>query len=882
MPKEQKTHGILSIWDLNTNDIVWEKQQFGGFRDLEVNPTERAFIACDNNHNISEYDFETGKILRQFGVQTVINDVAIVEDRNEMLIAGENGVVKIWNLDEGILTGKIDTKISGRITSLAYSPERKRLVTAHDSIIRFWRYNTLQHEFQALNTFNVPNSSVKQIAFIAGVTDIVLTRTRSYSTVDEEELFKLYNGGVVPEMASYYNDSSYIEIWNPLRAKCIASFEKTSSSQLAISTNPENNLLAFASTSDKITQLDLSSPDYSGSITISNTLPRDTKKIAQKASANVAGILPLNFNKNKRKATPATALAYGNSTSLLAHATTNGLVQIWDTKKKAIIISKQFENNINSLTFSYGDSLVAISYGNSAQLIDVYSGEVKNIFVGDLEVQKALFTRDNEKLLTIEKNGVIKLWSLTTSSWQAKFININDDDYISITDSLYYRSSLHGVDGLSVTYKNKSYPIEQFSLRYNRPDVVLQKLNCNTSLIKVHKKLHKHRLQRLNYDEGLIGNQFHIPEIEIADRKILRTEVRSRKFTLKLNSDDTEFDLDRINLYVNDVPVYGRNGISLSNFNSSSNTRKVQINLRSGENIIRAEVVNKKGAFSMPQIFHVTSTLEERKANCYVFTFGCDKFVDDKYNMTNKNSELNSLHNFFKENVSVNQKKNATYFNGKLTEKSFAEVSKILKLTQPTDKVIFIIGGHILMDKNLDYYLATTRTNFKKPEIGSVPFTKFADLLNKIPAMNRYVFIDGVSSQYVTDKEMSKITTQAAEQNLQLNRFENAADSTLAIDFNATKQLMQGYFEQFRVNTGAFIVANISGAEIYRKKDKITQGIFSEIILGSFRYKPKHYKTPTYFELLEIMRKKTEREYFEILSPFHKTERITIDTKYWQ
>ena len=63
-----------------------------------------------------------------------------------------------------------------------------------------------------------------------------------------------------------------------------------------------------------------------------------------------------------------------------------------------------------------------------------------------------------------------------------------------------------------------TFPFEQFDLRLNRPDKVLEALgSTDVQLIKSYRRLHEKRLEKMGFTEAKLGDDFQLPEIAIQD-----------------------------------------------------------------------------------------------------------------------------------------------------------------------------------------------------------------------------------------------------------------------------------------------------------------------------------------------------------------------------
>ena len=62
----------------------------------------------------------------------------------------------------------------------------------------------------------------------------------------------------------------------------------------------------------------------------------------------------------------------------------------------------------------------------------------------------------------------------------------------------------------------KYYPSEQFDLKYNRPDIILDRLGyADSALVSAYHQAYQKRLKKMGFTEEMLEDDFHLPEIEI-------------------------------------------------------------------------------------------------------------------------------------------------------------------------------------------------------------------------------------------------------------------------------------------------------------------------------------------------------------------------------
>ena len=68
---------------------------------------------------------------------------------------------------------------------------------------------------------------------------------------------------------------------------------------------------------------------------------------------------------------------------------------------------------------------------------------------------------------------------------------------------------------------------------------------------------------------------------------------------------DSKYLLDRLNVYVNDVPIYRVKGIDLRKKNVSTHEQNITLKLSNGKNKIQVSVLNQQRAESLKETFEI-------------------------------------------------------------------------------------------------------------------------------------------------------------------------------------------------------------------------------------------------------------------------------------
>ena len=136
---------------------------------------------------------------------------------------------------------------------------------------------------------------------------------------------------------------------------------------------------------------------------------------------------------------------------------------------------------------------------------NLFSGTVqKSIRVQPDQITNISINSDNNVGITFKSGQFILL--NPESGKEEILLVANGDNYIFKTGKNFYKVSKEGRDLVTFRIGNNAYPFEQFDAVFNRPDKVLQQLNCSDQdLIALYEKAYQKRIKKL----GFKTNQQH-------------------------------------------------------------------------------------------------------------------------------------------------------------------------------------------------------------------------------------------------------------------------------------------------------------------------------------------------------------------------------------
>ena len=467
--------------------------------------------------------------------------------------------------------------------------------------------------------------------------------------------------------------------------------------------------------------------------------------------------------------------------------------------------------------------------------------EVRAITGHDNIVQYAEFSPDGRYLVSCSDDNTSKLWDFATGKELVTLVVVDENDYVIFTPENYYTASKNAFRGVSFRKGIQAFPFDQFDLRLNRPDKVLENLpNSSPTLIEAYLNAYRKRLKKMNFTEDMLSNDLALPQITIrrADESLSTAE---RQYTFSVAARDAKQLLDRINIWVNDVPVYGSKGIDLRSKNLRDVSQQVELTLSPGRNKIQVSVLNQGGMESLKETFELNYTGAQEQPDLYIIAVGVSLYDNEKFNLKYAAKDARDLESLLAgQQNRYRQVHSYKFLDGDATRENIVGMRNILVNTRVDDEVIFFIAGHGMLDADLNYFFATTDIDFANPVVRGLPYDELEGLLDGIPARKKLLLMDTCHSGEVDKEETVLVAApEAGSENVTTRSFRGAVllSSRKKVGLKNSFQLMQELFANLNRGSGAQVISAAGGAEYAWEGQGVTNGVFTHSVVKGIREK---------------------------------------------
>ena len=801
------------IYDKKNGKQIYNlKGHTGKINSLCFNAEGNILVSAGEDRTIIFWDIKKANVINSLlGTGVRITNINFSNDGNSLIIGKEDGQIILWNIDK-------KTKIAR-----SYIPETKKIQFKNSQLINsiiYTVYSTKKHE--KYSTWDLNQNIIKE------------------SRYNKEDKIFISDTSLI-----FYNTPSHKKYLKFGKLFCYNSNQftkKINSNFVKIYALP-NDIENSYKQKWKVKNL-YSSKD--GNIILLNSQIKKTKQ-------NTCFVLDIEnrktlFETNKNNIN-YTKIAISPQNKYLYLVTDNNFLEIWNLQTKEKIDSSKIQQPISwSLDEQY---ITYVSPNNFSEICikNILTHKILKIdtkhtdLISDIE-----FNPKYNYLATASYDGLIKFWNIETGELIMSLATFGNSDFMYVDANNNYYISKKASKAIAFSANEQAMPFEQFDIKFNRPDIIFSNFeNIDTSYIQLYNLAYKKRLQKMGFTEEMLSSEWHIPEIEILNAKELTLETNNNEISIQIHAWDTKNTLNRINIWINNVPIFGVRGISLKKQKINDYNKTIKFHLSTGENKIQISALNNGGAESYKQTIYINYTPKiKTKPDLYVYAVGVSEYWDTTYNLNYAAKDALDFANLFVNNK--NEKYENIYvktiLNKEATRNNILDIRGELEKTKVDDQVIFFYAGHGILDDKLYYYLTTHRLYLMDIWETTIRYDELEALFDSIPARQKLILIDACHSGEVDEDEYyANMKNKKSEFSRGIVTFSeqsrNAFENTNNIGVQNSFSMMKILFSDLRRGNGAIVISSAGGGEfafegfmiVSGKKIKINNGVFTYSLL---------------------------------------------------
>jgi len=352
--------------------------------------------------------------------------------------------------------------------------------------------------------------------------------------------------------------------------------------------------------------------------------------------------------------------------------------------------------------------------------------------------------------------------------------------------------------------------------------------------------------------EEMLKPDFHLPELQIVG-DVPATTAKDQ-LDLQIKATDDKYPLDRLRVYVNNVPINGRDGELLRDQKTQSLEKTISIKLAAGRNKIQVSVLNSAGAESLYSNAEVNCTAERPKPKLYAVALGVSQYDRPEWCLKYAAKDATDLIN------KINEKAGSSYSEVKpllltdkdVTKESTAKIKEFLSGATIDDTVLIFMAGHGILDDKYDYYFGTTDIDPAKPSERGMPYEAIDNILAVVPSLKKALLMDTCHAGELDDDEKKELAasdgsaTPAAVPSAATNSSTLAGKvamrsiGTRGMSVKAVQgakgksdwyEKLQDMFVDLRRGSGATVISSSQGAEYAFESSEQSNGLFTYALM---------------------------------------------------
>ena len=429
------------------------------------------------------------------------------------------------------------------------------------------------------------------------------------------------------------------------------------------------------------------------------------------------------------------------------------------------------------------------------------------------------------------KTGEFILYNPTSGDEVATFIGEGENTIIK-TKGNFYRVNKEGFDLVSFRVGRKAYPFEQFDAYFNRPDIILEALNCDDEeYIQLYKNAYTRRLDKLGVSAEK-PNFSALPKLNITNRSSIPLSTKGSYLELDLKGDGNGEIIEHLRIEINNVPV------ETVNINSADFETKQSIELISGHNQVGIIAVSKSGKESLLESVDITSARDD-KPTLYIVAVGTSTYKDKRFNLNYAAKDATDFVQLYTSNNNKYEEvKSFTLTNAQVKLEAFSGIKEFLKDAKRNDEIIFYIAGHGVLDNNYDYYYGTHDMDFLAPQKRGLAYSSLEEYLKGITTARKLLIMDTCHSGEV---EADEVEEDHSEEDV---AFEDVSFRSVGPKLKETGntkaspgKMARLLFADIRKGTGATVISSAGGVEFAMEGADWKNGLFTYCLLNGLTNK---------------------------------------------
>ncbi len=439
-------------------------------------------------------------------------------------------------------------------------------------------------------------------------------------------------------------------------------------------------------------------------------------------------------------------------------------------------------------------------------------------------------THSGKFLISSDAQGSIAFWDPSSEKLLATGYSFDHGkNYLIITPDNYYKGSKGAFGAVHFARGMDIFPLEQFDLKFNRPDIVMKRLGAPESKTEPYRKAWLKRLRKMGYKEETLSDELHAPELTIAGESDIEPVTADRFISLDITAKDTKYLLKKFFINLNGVPLLGKNGRDISAKRSKSYHSVEKVELCEGINTIEIFAINDAGAESYRKTLEILcEPAEKRQRKLFVTCVGVSKYARQDFNLEYAAKDADDISSLMKNGTGFSAVETFVLTDEAFSPASLKEIREFFSKAGRDDTVVLFYAGHGLLDSDLNYFLSHYSIDFENPASNGIAYEDFENLLEGVKAVKRLCLIDACHSGEIDKEDYLAENVMTLEPGtLKFRSAGSGIRKTKGHGVAQTRVLFNELFVDIRWGIGATVVSSAGGMEAAMEGKNWQNGLFT-------------------------------------------------------
>ena len=716
-----------SSWD---SVILWDITSGKSIDTLTGHTSEVWCVAFSpDGHTLASGSFDKTVILWDTADEKIVRKlsghtnetwcVAFSPDGHTLASGSDDNTIILWDSADGEKVRTIAGNIYGR---MAFSPDGRTLAScSNDNMIILWDIASGMKK----RTLSDHNATIKNITFIDHGRTLVLC------------------GGVPIANDRSVSWNLTVILWNLVGKEQVRTLSRQEYEFVSMAFSPDGRTFA------------------SSHITEHTVVLWDTTSGEKKHTlvGHERCVESLAFSPDGR------ILASGSGNIFHSSGIQDNTIILWDVasgqQMRTLIGHK---DAVKSLAFSPDCHILASgSYDGNIILWDVDSGQQLRMLAAHTESVRSLtFNRQGRLLASASDDGSIRFWNPASGKELAAFFSLDaGKDYLITTPEGYYTSSLEAAGNIVWRFGNTVFPFDQFSEKFNRPDLVKKALAG----------------EDISNAPPLDATQVP-PKVAFLSPKY-GAEVTGSSIEVELEANG-HFPIQRVELTVNgqSLPAAAAEGLRVAAPNEKTRGFKITVPLPPNEPRVRLRAVayDTELLKSYPEeLVLFRPGVKAGVGTLHVLAVGINRYADANIPaLRYAVPDAEAIANVFKTQgggrpyagvrVKLLTDNEATVSNLKFA------VRELKDTATENDVAVIFLSGHGVRDRDGNFYFAAHDVDRKNLALTALDWRDFTAALREVRAKRVLVLADTCHAGGIVGDEAANVEALAAKINKEAHR----------------------------------------------------------------------------------------------------------------